>query len=173
MNKTMETTLRQEKAYEKYAWVLFLVPGVLLGAFSVLTLAVGYSNQAPSNLVTAGVTASTPPATVTLLNYIARGAAGGTLTLMGLVVVVACTGYRTSARWAWYVEFYIFAATAAAGIMETLETGYSFSQNDLIGALIFVLPFALGLLLPYKKFFTRNREPIGVLLVLLIGFLTV
>jgi hypothetical protein len=161
-----------ERGYEKHSWALLLIPGLLLGVFAVETLAVGYSQQAPPDLIAGAVTASTPPATISLLNYIARGAAGGTLALMVLALVVACTGYRKGARWAWYVEFYIFAAAAAAGVMESLETGqFTLSRNDLIGFLIFTLPFALGLLLPYRRFLLKSRELMGVLLVLLVGVL--
>jgi hypothetical protein len=140
-----------EKAYQKYAWVLLLVPALILGVLSVQGLASGYQSEAPDNLVAGAVTASTPAATVNLLNYIARGAAGGTLDLMVLVAVVAATGYRRRARWAWFIELYIFAASVAAIAIEATE-----GQNNLLGVLILGIPFALGLFLPYRRFFPKG-----------------
>jgi hypothetical protein len=158
------------KTYERYAWVLFLLPALVLGALNIETLVVGYSNGAPPDLVAAGVTSSTPPGTIALLNYVARGAAGGSLVLAALVAVVACTSYRKGSQWAWYVEFYVFAAAFAAGVMETIEEGaISFSQNNIIAFAIFSLPFALGLILPYRGFFRTNRQLIAVLAILLLG----
>jgi hypothetical protein len=174
INTNHETKLEMAappiRAYQRYAWVLILLPSLALGALNVMTLAVGYSNGAPSDLVAAGVTASTPPSTIALLNYIARGAAGGSLIFVVLATIVACTSYRTGARWAWYVEFYLFVATFAAGVMETIEEGaISYSQNNIIAFLIFSLPFALGLILPYRRFFLTNRLLVAVLVVLLLS----
>jgi hypothetical protein len=169
-----EMAASPSRAYQRYAWVLILLPALALGALNVVTLVVGYSNGGPSDLVAAGVTTSTPPGTIALLNYIARGAAGGSLVLAALVAIVACTSYRTGDRWAWYVEFYVFLAAFAAGVMETIERGaISFSQNDIIAFLVFSLPFALGLVLPYRRFFQTNRQLVAVLVVFLLGIVVI
>jgi hypothetical protein len=146
------TEPRTIRVYEKLSWVLLLVPALILGALSLQGLAGGYSSEAPANLVEGAVTASTPPATINLLNYIARGAAGGTLDLMVLVIGVAVTGYRTRARWAWFVELFIFAASVVAIGLEVTE-----GQNNLVGVAVLGIPWILGLALPYRMFFPRTR----------------
>jgi branched-subunit amino acid transport protein len=142
-----------EEAYQKYAWIFLLVPAFILGALSVQGVLNGYPSEAPNNLLAGAVTSSTPSATVNLLNYIARGAAGGTLDLMVLVVAVAVTGYRRGARWAWFIELYVFAASVAAISIEVTE-----GQNNLLGVMILGVPFLLGLFLPFRKFFPTTLK---------------
>jgi hypothetical protein len=152
MAKVMEPKIRQEKAYEKHAWIIFFIPGLILGVLSVTGLAFGYSSEAPSNILAGAVSASTPRATLNLLNYVSRGNALATLFLMILLLVVAFTGYRRGQPWAWYVILWLFASAIAASTLEVIE-----GQNNFAGFLILGVPFVLGLLLPYRKFFPKRQ----------------
>jgi hypothetical protein len=152
MSATIGPKLRQEKVYEKYAWIIFFVPGLILGVLSVMGLAFGYSSEAPSNILAGAVSASTPQATISLLNYVSRGNAMATLFLMILLLVVASTGYRSGKPWAWYVILWLFSSAIAAFILEVIE-----GQNNFAGFLILGVPFALGLFLPFRKFFPKKQ----------------
>jgi hypothetical protein len=147
----LETPIRKERAYEKYSWVLLLGTPFLLGVLGVQGLIYGYSSYAPVDLFPGAVTGSTPASTVNLLNYVTRGAAGGTLVFTVLLAVIAVTSYRKGARWAWFIEFYYFMAALAAVAMEVAE-----GQNDWIGVLILGVPWLLGLFLPYREFFPKR-----------------
>jgi hypothetical protein len=146
-----EATALKEPLYEKYSWIFLLVAPLILSILNIQALVYGYSFSAPSNLLSGAVTASTPGATVNLLNYIARGSAGGSLLLMVLVLAIAVTGYRRGQRWAWFIEAYIFLGLVATVGMEITE-----GQNNGIGILILGVPSILGLLLPYRKFFPKR-----------------
>ena len=140
------------EGYIRYTWALLLVAPFLLGGLSIQGLIYGYSSYAPTDLFPGAVTSSTPVATVNLLNYVARGAAGGTLAFTVLLAVIAVTSYRKGARWAWFVEFYFFVAAVAATAMEVVE-----GQNNWIGVLILGVPWLLGLFLPFRRFFPKPK----------------
>ncbi len=125
---------------------------LIIAVLNIQGLIYGYSSEAPSNLLSGAVTSSTPSATVNLLNYIARGAAGGSLVLMILVLAVAASAYRKGLKWAWYVEAYVFAAAVAILALEMAE-----GQNNWTGIIILGLPWLLGLVLPYRMFFLRKQ----------------
>jgi hypothetical protein len=163
------------KAYQKYAWVLLLVPSLFLIVFATQGVIFGYGNMAPDNLVSAGVSASTPHATVVLLNYISRNSAWSTVSLMAFVVFVASTSYRRGNRWAWYGILWVFLTASVAGILEGIDEGQSlyafFSSFSPIVALGYDTPVVLGLLLPYRIFFPNQRRSVVLLVAVLIALI--
>jgi hypothetical protein len=152
MSINIEPKPSREKAYEKYSWILFFVPGLILGFLSVMGLAFGCSSGAPSNILADAVSASTPQATINLLDYVSRGNAMATLFLMILLLVVASTSYRIGKPWAWYVILWLFASAIAAFTLEVIE-----GQHNFAGFLILGVPFALGLFLPIRNFFPKSK----------------
>ena len=80
---------RKEKAYEKYAWIIFLVLGILLLVYSLVNLLAG------NNL-----------------------AAEPQLGFSVLIIAISFNSYRRGEKWAWYaswilvVELSLFIADA-------------------------------------------------------------
>jgi hypothetical protein len=148
----LDAPIRKVRVYEKYSWVLLMIGPLLIAVLNIQGLFYGYSSDAPSNLLSGAVTSSTPAATVNLLNYIARGGSAGSLLVMLLVLAIAATAYRKEERWALYIEAYVFVGAVAILFMETTE-----GQNNLLGVLILGVPWLLGLILPYRKFFPSKR----------------
>jgi hypothetical protein len=114
--------------------------------------------MAPSNLISE-ISAAAPASTITLLNYFARLNAWSTISLMGFVIFVAFTSFRKGRPWAWYVMLWFFASAFIAYALEILNGGAY--RNSELALVILVLPFVLGLLLPYRKFFPKKREPVS------------
>ena len=110
-------TLRPEKAYQKYAWVIFLAEGLIAFLPSDNPFPVG-----TSYLVFAIVT-----------------------------IGISLTGFRTGAKWAWFAFLYTPIFFAVAGYA---QLGSPFFPGAIVLGLV---PCVVGLLLPYRKFFPRER----------------
>ena len=78
---------------------------------------------------------------------------------MGVLIIgIACTSYRKGQRLAWYVLFWIFAASLAGSAL-ALDTGgaSNFVAYMLPGFLFLSALFALGLFLPFRRFFPMEK----------------
>jgi hypothetical protein len=150
----LETVLRKERTYEKYSWILILIPISVLFVFALGGLIYGYTNMAPSNLVSAEVSPST--SSITLLNYFARLNAWSTISLAALIIFVTLTSFRKGKQWAWYVNLWMFASSLVAGELEVMGGGH-YRNNDLL-SLVFDILILSGLFLPFRKFFPKNQR---------------
>jgi hypothetical protein len=151
-----EAVVHKERAYEKYSWILIIIPISILFVFASGGLIYGYTNMAPANLVSAGVSSSTPSSTLTLLNYFARLNAWSTISLSAFVIFVTLTSFRKGKPWAWYAILWVFASTLVAGQIEVMSGGYY--RNSDLTSLLFDLFIVLGLLLPFRKFFPKTQR---------------
>jgi hypothetical protein len=123
--------LRQEKihterAYEKYAWLIFLFIG--LDAF-----------------IPAFFNLFVPSAGSSLF----QGLLG--LVVGILVTAIALTGYRRGKRWAWFALLFVPAFDLAEAYLQNVPPYYSWQG----GVLLFFLG-VLALVLPIRKFFPRK-----------------
>jgi hypothetical protein len=153
-------TIRKERAYEKYSWILILIPISVLFVFAIEGLAYGYTNMAPSNLVSAVASSSTSPSTIMLLNYLARLNAWSTISLTAFVIFVASTSFRKGKPWAWYAILWVLVSSLVAGQIEIMNGGYY--RNSGLTFLLFDVPIVLALLLPIRKFFPRKSIARGI-----------
>ena len=142
-----------EKGYEKHAWIIFFVYGLLatIGAFVILP---GHPPDPPSPERTTGLTLAEMGARMPgLLTYISSISTqlGNFMVAMGvLIMAVAAVPYRKGERWAWYA-FWILLVNLVVQLANS-RGGYLW-QLDL--AFIFVI--LAGLFLPYRKFFPKER----------------
>ena len=145
---------RVEKFYERNAWILFFVLGIVSIAFSLLFILLGGSLL--DLLEIRGVTGMTwdqlvasSPKLANEISLVAR-AGYGFSNLIGAVLLTAVSwkSYRTGERWAWYAMWIVPIALGSIAI-----TGLSAGAGGwpiFFGLFIVAL---LGVLLPYKKFF--------------------
>jgi hypothetical protein len=125
---------RKERAYEKYAWVLLFVVGILTIVDSIGTWG-SYANWVgPFN--------SPDP-----IVFSSRAAGYGIF-----ILVVLWVGYRRGERWAWYVFWYLPVGIALTFI-RVLNGGIPLAWTLPFTFLIISL---LGLLLPYRRFFPKK-----------------
>ena len=149
------TTVRQsqEKAYQKYAWLILVVLGVLL--LLIILISAGFEDHAAEfakDTGTAWDTFSTAypgiAAAYTLnLRTMYVGYAG-----LGLfVLVLSWFGLRQGQRWAWYGLWLLPITMALVTLL------FAQSRRPEIGAIYagFAVLAVIGLLLPYRKFFSK------------------
>ncbi len=146
--------VRTEKAYEKYAWILPLIWGLIVVVIGSVNLSMGYTNVPDLGL---SVPASTPTAVISTLNTIIRGYSFVVIFLGLSFVLVSATGFRLGQKWAWYFVL----VWSAFFVIEALFFYAAPLQIFVPLPWIIGLPlFGLGLLLPYRKFFPR-KSPMG------------
>ncbi len=151
-----------EKAYEKYSWIILLALGIvfLIFAFNAIFFGVGLSNfpvgipggpDAVKGL--AGMTwdeiLAGSPGIVSVIRGISRVFGIALLGFSIFVIVISGVSYRKGERWAWYALWYLPAFLIGLIVH---ELGGSFVQVPIL----FLIVSLLGLLLPYRKFFPRQ-----------------
>ena len=129
--------IRNEKAYERYGWMI-LSSGALLGIF-------------------AAVLTTFPPLYVFSSHlfqnvYPIMGALGTALVGFNiLALVMALIPYRRGERWAWYTLW----------VLPMLWLSHFVFSPDL-PYLMLALLTTVGLVLPYRRFFSSTEEPARV-----------
>jgi hypothetical protein len=141
-----------EKSYQKYAWLLLFVPGILF-TFSSAALAITSGFDMSSFEESTGTpwvefSAAEPEAAAFILQLerlIGLGSTGFAL----FAAAIAWTSYRRGAPYAWYI-MWIFPIVL--GIKALV-----FFNGDAVGLGAYygvtTVIAVLGLLLPYRKFF--------------------
>ncbi len=120
-------TARAEKAYEKYAWMIFFGIGVVSVFFSLSFFD--------------GVGQFGKEAAVVGLGFAI------------FTIAMAATSYRKGERWAWYTFLYLplqFLSFVFIDLNDSQKAGFVFVPA------IFLILSLVGLSLPYRKFFPRK-----------------
>jgi len=144
------------RVYEKYAWVILLVLGLLwfvVGLYSVFLPEGVFETdvQSVTNMPWSELKASSPLATdFVIFTY-------GLLGLLKLswsffVLAITLTGYRRGEKWAWYTMWSVPILLISNALFSAIFTGDVSQTLQFIPITIITL---LGLLLPYRKFFPR------------------
>jgi hypothetical protein len=159
----MVNQTKQENFFERSAWVLFLVLGLIEILFGAGDLAVGIEND-PAILVSAiGITPSELKAQ-DLLIYNAmddqQKLIGLELLMTGaLISMISLTAFRRGERWAWFT-FWLIALEMIFGVVSQYnirQAGESLAPPFYSGLLFAVLT-SLWLALSYRKYLLRNME---------------
>jgi len=144
------------RIYEKYAWVILLVLGLLwfvVGLYSVFLPEGVFETdvQSVTNMPWSELKASSPVAAdFVIFTY-------GLLGLLKLswsffVLAITLTGYRRGEKWAWYTMWSVPVLLISNALFSAIFTGDVSQTLQFIPITIITL---LGLLLPYRKFFPR------------------
>jgi hypothetical protein len=148
-----------EKFYEEYAWVVFLIIGVLvlIGAiphtFGINTdpaLVHAISGQTIDEIKISN------PMLFNLYDFYFRGGGLSDLGFTFFLIVITLTAYRKGQKWAWYA-FWFVPAYFLAWIALSFTTPES--TSSLLLPLILLTGLSLaGLFLPYRKFFSKREK---------------
>lgn len=148
-----------EKFYEKYAWVVFLIIGAMVLAGAIPhTLGI---NTDPKLVQTiSGQTIDelkiSSPMFFKLYNFYFSGGGLSDLGFAFFLIVISLTAYKQGQKWAWY-SFWFIPAYFLAWIILSL-TLPSASQSSLLAPLITLIVLSLaGLFLPFRKFFPSKQ----------------
>lgn len=154
--KTKMSPERGERAYEKYAWIILSIIGLLIVVGGVPNILGDNADpETAENIV--GMTLSdlkeSYPRPYDLYDYFLRSSGWSDMVFGFLVVVVSSTAYRRGEKWAWYNLWSVpvfFLGHAAI----TMNVGIS-AAALLPYISVFVVLSLLGLLLPFRKFFAE------------------
>jgi hypothetical protein len=145
-----------ERVYEKYAWVILLALGLLwlvVGLVSVFNPVGVFETDAQSvtKIPWSELKASSPvAANFVIFVYGQMGLLK--ISWSFFVLAITLTGYRRGEKWAWYTMWSVPVLLIMDALFSVIFIG------DVSQALQFV-PITtitlLGLLLPYRKFFSR------------------
>ncbi|MDV3244586.1 MAG: hypothetical protein LYZ66_05355 [Nitrososphaerales archaeon] len=138
---------RKEKAYEKYAWIIFFALGIVFlvqAAVSIVTgrpldaFVQGSIGMSWTQLVTA------QPRIAGFISHLSTS--NGIIAAVADVSVIAISfrSYRRGEKWAWYTFLAVPILFGLATIITTPDN------------LLFAIIAAVGLLLPYRKFFPKK-----------------
>ncbi len=151
---------RAEKAYEKWAWIIFFAIGAIFFVINVVYLLFisepltdGDRLQTLTGMTWSQLVASSPG----LANYITLGAKEFSLNgaaFAFFVVVISLKGYRRGETWAWYALWVL-------PVYRAVDAALIFGSTRLVEYDTFplLIVFLLGLFLPYRKFFPGKRAP--------------
>ncbi len=144
------TARRNEKAYEKYAWVLLFVSSALFlptSAFFVFSFFVMPYVTTPGDL---SQFLASSPSIATWIRGIFRDAAIAQLGLGIFGMTIAAVSYRRGERWAWYTMWYL-----PLGWLAYLVTQILLGRRITLPILLLIISL-LGLLLPVRRFFSHR-----------------
>ncbi len=145
------------KFYEKHAWVIFLVIGIMILTGGIPHMFGFNTDPALVESISGQSIDEIKQSTPSLFNLYNFYFSGGGLSDIGVgffLIVISFFGYRKGQRWAWYTLWFVpvyFLAWIVLSMQLPKE-----AQPLLIPPLIVILVLSiLGLLLPIKKFFKK------------------
>ena len=145
--------MNNEKSYEKYAWIILFVVG-LLAAFSSPIGLLGNPPNPPSPEGTTGLSldqiALRVPGMMAYIGSITRQLGNFMLAFGVMTMGVAAVPYRKGEKWSWYLSWIVPVLVV---IQLVNSNGGYLWQLDL--AFLFLV--LAGLFLPYRKFFPKSK----------------
>jgi hypothetical protein len=147
--------MMNEKIYEKHAWLIFLIIGIMAAAAG-LPHALGVNTDPTLVQSISGQTIdeikNSQPLFFNLYNFYFSGGGLSDLGFAFFLIVISLTAYRKGQKWAWYA-FWFVPAYFLAWIALSLTLPPA-SQSSLLPPLIVIVVLSLfGLFLPFRKFF--------------------
>ncbi|MBU0660648.1 hypothetical protein KKG22_00545 [Patescibacteria group bacterium] len=153
MNKTTN-----ERFYEKYAWVIFLIIGVMvlaggiphmLGNNTDPALVETISGQTIEELKTSS------PMFFNLYNFYFSGGGLSDIGVAFFLIVISTFAFKTGQKWSWYS--FLFVPLFFIGWLFLILPLPDQAQSSMFTPLIvFIILSILGLLLPFRKFFPKK-----------------
>lgn len=148
-----------EKIYEKYAWIIFLVIGVMvliagtphmLGINTDPALVEAISGQTIDELKLSN------PMFFNLYNFYFRGGGLSDIGFAFFLIIISLTAYKQGQKWSWYALWFV-PAYFLSWILISLSLPTE-AQSSLLPSLIVLIVLSLaGVLLPVKKFFSKKN----------------
>lgn len=151
--------LTNEKFYERYAWMIFLVIGVLVLAGAIPHM-LGFNTDPALVETISGQTIDelklSSPMFFNLYNFYFSSGGLSDLGFGFFLIVISLFAYRSGQKWAWYSFWFVPAFFLAFIFLSS--TLPSESQSILYPPLIVLIILSVaGLLLPFRKFFPKRK----------------
>lgn len=150
--------IKNEKVYEKYAWILLFAIGVMILAGGVPhSLGLNTDPETVQRII--GMTINefqiSNPSFFDLYTFYFRFGGLSDLGVAFFIIAISLTAYRKGEKFAWYILWFIpaFFIGCAAITLSTTTVSLESSLSLLLPITMFVILSLLGLILPYRKFF--------------------
>ena len=141
-----------EKGYQKYAWVILFVFGILWLIAAPINL-LGAPPNPPSPEGTTGLTLdqmeARMPGLQAYIGSISRQLGNFMLALGVLIMGIAAVPYRNGEKWAWYM-FWVLPIILVIQLVNS-QGGLGWQAD-----LAFIPVVLAGLLIPFRKFFPKR-----------------
>src|SRR5580692_9311445 len=150
--------VREERAYEKYAWVIpfamglfFLVSVVATLLYTVILTEAEHAVESLTGSTFSQLAASSP-GVANYIYYLIRILAIFSAGLGAFFMVVSATAYRKGEVWAWYLTWVV----PVLFLLDLSNDYFAFGYVD-VGSMFIAAILVAGLLLPYRKFFPSKQ----------------
>lgn len=150
--------MTNEKFYEKYAWIIFLIIGIMI-LIAAIPHMLGINTDPGLVQTISGQTIGelkvSNPMFFNLYNFYFSSGGLSDLGVAFFVVIISLFAYRSGQKWAWY-SFW-FVPLFFLGFVFLSVSLPNESKSSLIPPLIiFIVLSIVGLLLPFRKFFPKK-----------------
>jgi len=150
-----------ERANEKYGWVVMLALGLLwlvVGLSQVFTPDVLMETDAQHIMgMSLSELETLSPEAALFVGWL-TGALGMLKTSWSfLVLAITLTSFRKGEKWAWYTLWLVPVLLVGQGIFNSVFLG---DINEMLQWIPITTITLLGLLLPYRKFFPKDRQEV-------------
>jgi hypothetical protein len=145
-----------EKFYQKYAWLLLFVPGILFTLSSIALAVTGgfdMSSFEESTGTTWSAFSAAEPAAAAFIIQLERLIGIGSAGFALFAAAIAWTGYRRGEQYTWHIMWLFPIILGVKAIV--FFNGDAVGLGGYYGG--FAVVTAIGLLLPYRKFFRRHN----------------
>ena len=143
-----------EKGYQKYAWILIAIVGVVF-IFDALVFFAGVNPDPPlfQSLIGQSLSSfnSSFPKEAAAMTYLFHGIGLFVLGLGIFTIAISYKPYRKGERWSWYIVWYLPIVMFLSTIANYVDGGQSWPLD-----LVLLIVSLAGLLLPYRKFFPKK-----------------
>ncbi len=130
---------RNERAYEKYAWIILFVLGIINLPFGLSDI---FRPVNPTSTAEA------------VFGMRLEGVSFTGLNIFGLAIIFK--SFRKGERWAWYgLWYYPILFLALSALLQTVYNPFGVVATYF--GILFAIIYAITLLLPYRKFFPKKQ----------------
>ena len=151
--------LMNVKFYEKYAWTIFLIIGIIILA-AAIPHTLGFNTDPTLVQTISGKTIDelkiSNPMFFNLYNFYFSSGGLSDLGIAFFLIMVSIFAYKTGQKWSWYA-FGFVPIYFLAFIFLSLPLPAESKSSLLLPLIIFIVLSLVGLFLPFRKFFP-NKE---------------
>jgi hypothetical protein len=150
------TEQREDKVYEKYAWVILAVIGALIFAGGIPhMLGDNSSPEIVESFVGMAISEfkSSNPNFYGLYDFYFRAGGWSDMGFAFFVIIISATAYRKGEKWAWY---YLWSVPVFFLGHAAIILNFGQPTSSLIPFIaLFIVLSIVGLILPFRKYFPK------------------
>lgn len=147
-----------EKFYEKYAWVIFLIIGIMVLAGGIPHMFGFNTDPALVETIsrqTINELKLSSPMFFNLYNFYFTGGGLSDIGFAFFLIIISLTAYRQWQKWSWYALWFV-PVFFLAWILINLQLPIEAKSSLFLPLIIFIFLSIVGLILPVRKFFPKK-----------------